>query len=47
MVSLGSSLVAQGVKDLVLPLLWCWFDPWSRNFHMPQAQPKIIVSLSS
>ena len=21
-------------------LLWCRFDPWPRNFHMPQAWPK-------
>ena len=33
------------VKDLALPLLWLesllWhgFNPWSRNFHMPQAWP--------
>ena len=20
-------------------LLWCMFDPWLRNFHIPQAQP--------
>ena len=43
---MGSSLAAQRVKDLVLPLLWLWsllwhdFNPWPRNFHMPQAQPK-------
>ena len=30
------SLVAQGVKDPVLSLLWCGFDPWHRNFHMQQ-----------
>ena len=41
-----SSFVAQQVKDLALSLqwpgslLWCWFDPWPRNFCMPQAQPK-------
>ena len=23
-----SSLVAQQVKDLALPLLWCGFNPW-------------------
>ena len=21
-------------------LLWCGIDPWPRNFHMQQAQPK-------
>ena len=26
------------VKDLALSLLWHRFDPWPRNFHMPQAQ---------
>ena len=32
------------VKDLALPQLWCrwqwWlrFDPWPRNFHIPQVQ---------
>jgi len=41
-----SSLVAQKVKDLALSLqwfgllLWCKFNPWLRNFHRPQAQPK-------
>ena len=40
------SLVAQQVKDLALsllwlrPLLWCKFDPWSRNSPMQAAQPK-------
>lgn len=28
------------VKGLALPLLWPRFDPWPRNFHMPQAQTK-------
>ena len=34
------------VKDLAWSLLWlgsllwCAFDPWLRNFHMPQAWPK-------
>ena len=34
------------VKDLALSVLWLvllqWvrFDPWPRNFHMPQVQPK-------
>ena len=35
-----SSLVAQQVKDLALSLLWCRFDPWPGNFHMPWAWPK-------
>ena len=40
------SLVAQWVKDPALSLLrlksllWCRFDPWSRNFHLPRMQPK-------
>ena len=39
--------VVQQVKDPVLllwqlwALLWCRFDPWLENFHMPQAWPKI------
>ena len=38
--------VAQWVKDLVLSQLWlrslpwCRFDPWPRNFHVPQAPPR-------
>ena len=35
-----SSLVVQGVKDLVVSLLWHGFDPWPRNFCMPWAQPE-------
>ena len=41
--------MAQWVKDSVLSLLWLglllWhgFDPWPRNFHVPQVQPKKIV----
>ena len=41
-----SSSVAQQVKDPALSLkqlrslLWCRFDPWPGNLHMPQAQPK-------
>lgn len=27
-------------KDLVLSLLWHEFNPWPRNFCMPQVQPK-------
>ena len=42
----GSSLVAQGVKDPVLSLLWLrllsWhgFNPWPGDFHMPWMGPK-------
>ena len=38
--------MAQPVKDPVLTLqwlwslLWCGFDPWSGNFHMPQGVPQ-------
>ena len=32
------------VMDLVLSLLWLRFDPWPRNFHMPQAWPKRHIS---
>ena len=38
--------MAQQVKDSVLSLqqlgllLWCGFDPWPGNSHVPQAQPK-------
>ena len=38
--------MAQWVKDPALSLqqlrqlLWHRFDPWPRNFHMPQVQPK-------
>ena len=28
--------MAQKIKDLVLSLLWHGFNPWPRNFHMPQ-----------
>ena len=41
-----SSLGAQWVKDLALSLqwlwllLWCGFNPWSRNFLMPQVKKK-------
>ena len=37
---IGSSLVAQWVKDQVLSLLWCEFDPSSRNLNMLWAWPK-------
>ena len=39
-------LVEQGVKDPVLSLqwlrllLWHGFDPWPRNFYMPQVWPE-------
>ena len=36
----GSSPVAQQVKDLVLSLLWCRFDPWPRNFCKPKGKKK-------
>ena len=41
-----SSLVAQWVKDPVKSLVWLglllWlrFNPWSGNFHLPQAGKK-------
>ena len=41
-----SSPVAQQDENLALLLkhpgllLWCGFDPWPRNFHMPWVQPK-------
>ena len=41
-----SSLVAQSTKDPALSLLWLWsllwcgFDPWPGNFHLPWVQPK-------
>ena len=38
---LGSLLVAQGVKDLALSLLWHGFDPWPGNFCILRAQSKI------
>ena len=28
-----------GSKDSMLLLLWLRFNPWPRNFHMPQVQP--------
>ena len=28
-----------GLKDLALPQLWLGFNPWPRNFHMPQVWP--------
>ena len=28
------------VKDSALSLPWLRFNPWPRNFHMPQVQPK-------
>ena len=41
-----SSFAMHQVKDPVLSLqwlgslLWCRFNPWPGNFHMPWAQPK-------
>jgi len=41
--------VAQWLKELALSLqqlgslLWCGFDIWLRNFHMPWAWPKKII----
>ena len=29
---------SSGLKDLALPQLWFRFNPWPRNFHMPQVQ---------
>ena len=43
---LGCSLVVQWVKDLTLSLqwleslLWRRFDPWLRNFYVPQMWQK-------
>ena len=40
-----SPALGSGLKDLVLPQLqhrsqlWLGFNPWSRNFHVPQVQP--------
>ena len=28
-----------GLKDLELLQLWTRFNPWPRNFHVPQVQP--------
>ena len=36
---LGIPAVAQLIKFPVLSLWWHGFDPWSRNFHMPQVWP--------
>ena len=38
-------VVLPGIKDLALSLqwlgllLWCRFNPWPRNFHLPQEHP--------
>ena len=32
--------MAKGAKDPALSLLWGRLNPWPRNFHMPQVQPK-------
>ena len=37
---MGSSLMAQWVKDSMLSLLWPRFIPCPGNFHMPWAQQK-------
>ena len=43
---LGTSLVVQHFKDPLLSLqwlrllLWHRFNPWPRNFHLPQEQQK-------
>lgn len=43
---LGSSLMAQWVKDLALSLqqlrllLWCRFSPWPSEFNMPRADQR-------
>ena len=40
--------MSQWVKDAALSLLWCGFDPWPGNIHMPQVCQKreeiILVS---
>ena len=36
----GSTPVAQWVKDLALPQLWCGFNPWPGNFHVLRVQPQ-------
>ena len=47
-----SSIMVQQVKDLSLSLeqlwslLWPGFNPWPRDFHMPQAWPKKFVKNS-
>ena len=48
--SFRCSLVSQSIKNPALSLQWLGsllrrgLDPWPRNFHMPQAGPKIIIS---
>lgn len=37
---LGVPTMAQQVKNLALPQLWCRFDPWPRNCYMLQVWPK-------
>lgn len=32
--------MTQWIKDLELSLLWCRFNSWSRNLHMPRVGPK-------
>ena len=44
-VQVQSLATQSGLKDLMLPQLWCrsqlWlrFNPWSGNFHMPRVWP--------
>ena len=38
--SIWSSLMVLWVKDPALSLLWCKFDPWSKNFRMLWAWSK-------
>ena len=40
-----NSLVAQRIKDPVLPQLWHRFNPWPRNFHMPWVWPHTCKNL--
>ena len=48
----GGSLAVQQVKAPALSLQWLWlllwrgFNPWPRNFHMPQVRPKIKYNTS-
>ena len=44
---LGVPTMAQRLKDPVLALLWCRFDPWPGNFHILQVwQKKIFFSIN-
>ena len=52
-VKMGSFLVTQQVEDLALSLLWVWlllwhrFNPWTRNFQMPQVRPTKMVKMAN